>query len=292
MNNNNKTFLVCHRGALGDFILTWPAILLLRKHFPEYKFVGLGRPDYMKLAIKLGILEEFHDSDSALMADFFENGIMPQKLGMPEKGVLWLKDARDTAELLKKNSGYDFSPIEPFPSEKIHVAKFHGREILKYLKMKNSFNPVALIPEYSFPAKNTILIHPGSGSPKKNYSPDFYLEVAKFAEMHFERDVKFILGPVEMEKGFSKFFPAGKTVIPEGTSALADILSGAFLFIGNDSGAGHLSGFLGTPTIALYKDTDPETWGVIGRKVKWIVGSDENKLLEKLTDFFLLKEHF
>ena len=93
MNNNNKTFLVCHRGALGDFILTWPAILLLRKHFPEYKFVGLGRPDYMKLAIKLGILEEFHDADSAGMSDFFGNGIIPEKLGKPGKGVLWLKDA-------------------------------------------------------------------------------------------------------------------------------------------------------------------------------------------------------
>ncbi len=282
MSNISKTFLLCHRGALGDFILTWPAILLLRKYFQEYKFVGLGRPDYMKLAIKLGILEEFHDSDSAVMADFFENGIMPQKLGNPEKGVLWLKDAISTAGLLQKNSNCDFVPIEPFPSEKIHVAKFHGREILKYLKMKKSFNPLDFIPQFNFPASNTIYIHPGSGSSKKNYSPEFYLKVAKFAEMHFERDVKFILGPVEMEKGFAKLFPVGKTVVPENTSALADILSGAFLFIGNDSGVGHLSGLLGTPTIVLYKNTDPEIWGVIGRKVKWIEGADENMLWDKL----------
>jgi ADP-heptose:LPS heptosyltransferase len=292
MSNSSKTFLICHRGALGDFILTWPAILLLRKHFPEYKFIGLGRPDYMKLAIKLGILEESHDSDSALMADFFENGIIPEKLGNLENGVLWLKDAGKTAELLKKNSNCAFAPIEPFPSEKIHVAKFHGREILKYLKIKESFNPTALTPEYSGHPSNIIYIHPGSGSPKKNYSPEFYLRVAKFAEIHFKRNVKFILGPVEMENGLSKFFPANKTVIPENASALADILSGAFFFIGNDSGAGHLSGFLGIPTIALYKDTDPETWGIIGRKVKWIEGADENMLLKKLTEFFLLKEHF
>lgn len=331
MSNNNKTFLICHRGALGDFILTWPAILLLKKHFPEYKFIGLGRPDYMKLAIKLGILEESHDSDSSVMQDFFENGMIPEKFSMPEKGVLWLKDAMKTAELLKKNSNCDFAPIEPFPAEKIHVAKFHCREILKYFKINGgdciiqfpkeggfSYPPTFtsnggqecppsvfltntlneqidlefLTPEYSFPVKNVILIHPGSGSPRKNYSPEFYLKVAKFAEIHFKKDVKFILGPVEMEKGTAEFFPAGKTIIPENASALAGILGGAFLYIGNDSGASHLSGFLGTPTIVLYRNTDPEIWGVVGRKVKWIEGADENRLLEELKEIFLSMEHF
>ena len=292
MNNNNKTFLICHRGALGDFILTWPAILLLKKHFPEYKFIGLGRPDYMKLAIKLGILEESHDSDSSVMQDFFKNGMIPEKFSMPEKGVLWLKDAMKTAELLKKNSNCDFAPIEPFPAEKIHVAKFHCREILKYYDFKETVNLTNLTTEHPFPSKNTILIHPGSGSPKKNYSPEFYLRVAKFAEIHFKKDVKFILGPVEMEKGMGKLFPADKTLAPENASALAGILGGAFLYIGNDSGASHLSGFLGTPTIVLYRNTDPEIWGVVGRKVKWIEGADENRLLEELKEIFLSMEHF
>ena len=292
MNNNHKTFLNCHRGALGDFILTWPAILLLRKHFPDYKFVGIGRPDYMKLAIKLGILEEYHDADSAGMSDFFEKGIIPWKLGKPGNGVLWLKDAGKTAELLKKNSSLDFAPVEPFPAEKIHVAKYHIRELSKYYDVKETVNPIDLTPEYSFPPTNIILIHPGSGSPRKNYSPEFYLRVAKFAEIHFKKDVKFILGPVEMEKGMGKLFPADKTLAPENASALAGILGGAFLYIGNDSGASHLSGFLGTPTIVLYRNTDPEIWGVVGRKVKWIEGADENRLLEELKEIFLSMEHF
>ena len=292
MNKNSKTFLICHRGALGDFILTWPAILLLRKHFPDYKFVGIGRPDYMKLAIKLGILEEYHDADSAGMSDFFEKGIIPWKLGKPGNGVLWLKDAGKTAELLKKNSSLDFAPVEPFPAEKIHVAKYHIRELSKYYDVKETVNPIDLTPEYSFPPTNIILIHPGSGSPKKNYLPGFYLKVAKFAETHFKKDIKFILGPVEMERGFDKFFPADKTVVPEDASALADFLGGAYLYIGNDSGVGHLAGFLGIHTVSLYKYTDPEIWGVVGRKVAWLEETDENKFLEKLTDFFLHGEHF
>ncbi|MFZ2658249.1 MAG: glycosyltransferase family 9 protein [Victivallales bacterium] len=287
MTNTIKTFLICHRGALGDFILTWPAIQLLRKHFPEYKFIGLGRPEYMKLAVKLGILEEFHNVESACMLDFFENGMIPEFLGKPEKGILWLKDAGETAELLKKNSNCCFAPIAPFPVEKMHVAKFHVREILKYLKIKDSFEPVDLIPEPYFPAKNIILIHPGSGSSKKNYSPEFYLEAAKFAEEHFKTEVKFILGPVEIEKGMGNFFPADKTLTPGNASALADILSGTRLFIGNDSGVGHLAGFLGVPTIILYKNTDPEIWGVVGRETAYLINPLEGTALINLKDFFI-----
>ena len=298
MTENSKSFLICHRGALGDFILTWPAILLLKKHFTEYKFIGLGRPDYMKLAIYLGLLGEYHDADSAAMQDFFENGIIPPELGNPEKGSLWLKDAWETAELIKKNSQCDFAPMEPFPQEKCHVAKFHVREILKYFKVSGSIAsaPVNLADftplNSSFHKSNTILIHPGSGSLKKNYSPEFYLKVAKFAEAHFKKDVKFILGPVEMERGACKFFPAEKTLAPANASVLADILRGAFLYIGNDSGTSHLSGFLGTPSVILYRNTNPEIWGVVGRKVKTIQEIDESKLLEKLSNIFLLLEHF
>jgi len=284
MDNTNIAFLVCHRGALGDFILTWPSILLLRRSFKGYRFVGLGRPDYMALAVKLGILDEFHDAESAGMIDFFEDGKLPGNLGRPEKGVLWLKDAKRTADLLKQNSGCDFIPLEPFPSEKIHVAKFHLRGILKYLDVKESFEPVSLTPEFHFPAKNTILIHPGSGGPKKNFSPEFYLEAAKFAGERLKADVKFIIGPVELEKGLGRYFPDTRTLTPENSSTLADVLAGASLFIGNDSGVGHLAGFLGVPSIILYKDTDPEIWGVVGRKVSFLKchGTDPENALARL----------
>ncbi len=287
MNKIKKSFLICHRGALGDFILTWPSILLLRRNFPEHKFIGLGRPNYMKLAVNLEIVDEWHDAESARMLDFFENGIITEELGRPEKGVLWLKDAKKTADLLRKNSACSFAPLDPFPSEKIHVAEFHVREISKCLQIKESFAPISLIPEHSFPFKNIIFIHPGSGSPNKNYSPEFYLETAKFAEDHFKIPVKFILGPVEMEKGTSKFFPADETFTPENSSALADILGGAFLFIGNDSGVSHLAGFLGVPSIVLYKNTDPEIWGAIGRKTAYLKNPLQEDALKNLKDFFV-----
>ncbi len=287
MSDKRKAFLICHRGALGDFILCWPSVILLKKNFPEHVFVGLGRPDYMKLAIKLGVLDDWFDAESAVMLDFFEAGKVPKELGNLDKGALWLKDARKTADLLKMNSGCELTPLDPFPSEKIPVAKFHINQISMLFKIKDPPEPIDLIPGSYFPAKNTILIHPGSGSEKKNYSVEFYINTAKFAADHFKNDVNFILGPVEMEKGIGSLFPVESLLIPENTSDLADLLGGCKLYIGNDSGVSHLSGFLGTPTIALYKDTDPEIWGVVGRKTTCLKNPTEDAALKNLKDFLL-----
>ena len=36
MRSHSPSFLICHRGALGDFILTWPALHTLKKILPEF----------------------------------------------------------------------------------------------------------------------------------------------------------------------------------------------------------------------------------------------------------------
>ena len=67
--------------------------------------------------------------------------------------------------------------------------------------------------------------------------------------------------------------------------ALADLLSRASLYIGNDSGVSHLAGFTGTPTIALYKTTDPKIWGVLGKKVTHIPADDEKSALRMIQEY-------
>jgi ADP-heptose:LPS heptosyltransferase len=52
-----KTFLIYHRGALGDFILTWPAINCLRQALPTHCSLGIGRPEYMRLTVSKGLLD-------------------------------------------------------------------------------------------------------------------------------------------------------------------------------------------------------------------------------------------
>ena len=71
---------------------------------------------------------------------------------------------------------------------------------------------------------------------------------------------------------------------PKDVETLAGLLSGASLYIGNDSGVSHLSGFMGTPTIVLYKTTDPKKWGVLGKKVAHISADDKKSALSKIQE--------
>ncbi len=58
-----KTFLICHRGALDDFILTWPAI-------------------------SFGLLGIYFDNESADLLDFFCGKCIPDEIGSPQGAVL------------------------------------------------------------------------------------------------------------------------------------------------------------------------------------------------------------
>jgi len=79
-------------------------------------------------------------------------------------------------------------------------------------------------------------------------------------------------------------FPGEWIERPKDVEALAGLLSCASLYIGNDSGVSHLSGFMGTPTIALYKTTDPKKWGVLGKKVVHISDANKESAMRKIQE--------
>jgi len=273
-----KSFLICHRGALGDFILTWPSIFCLRKALPLYHFIGIGRTEYMRLAISFGLLDTFIDKESAGLLDFFCGKSIPEKIGSPHGAVLWLTEGQKVANLLKKPASLPVVSITPFPEEQTHLAEYYC------LALQSHF-PITIPQELSdcFPARETegqyALIHPGSGSPGKNYSPQFYRVLAKELRQSCYPEVGFIFGPAEEEKMNAEDFAGEWIERPKDVEALAGLLSGASLYIGNDSGVSHLAGFVGTPTIVLYKTTDPKLWGVLGKKVVHISDANEGVAL-------------
>ncbi|MGR3304052.1 MAG: glycosyltransferase family 9 protein [Candidatus Scalindua sp.] len=281
--HDTKTFLICHRGALGDFILTWPALFCLRKALPHYQFIGIGRTEYMRLAISFGLLDTYIDKESARLLDFFCGKSIPEEIGSPHGAVLWLTEGQKVVDLLKKSASLPVVSITPFPDEQTHLAQY-------YCAVIQSHFPITVPQELSdcFPARVTegqyALIHPGSGSPGKNYSPQFYRIIKDELRLHGYPETGFIFGPVEDEKMNAEDFAGEWIERPKDVEALAGLLSGASLYIGNDSGVSHLSGFMGTPTIVLYKTTDPEKWGVLGKTVVHISDANEESAMRKIQE--------
>jgi ADP-heptose:LPS heptosyltransferase len=112
--------------------------------------------------------------------------------------------------------------------------------------------------------RSLLLLHPGSGSPKKNWPLDlFYETVCHWTRMGGE--AAFFLGPAESELP-SRFerWPSFRH-LP--LSIVAGVLSQAAAFVGNDSGVTHLAAAIGVPTFALFRASDPDLWAPRGDRV-------------------------
>ena len=281
-----KTFLICHRGALGDFILTWPALYCLKEALPHYQFLGIGRPEYMQLAISYGLINTYLDNESADLLDLFCGERIPEEVGSPEGAILWLTDGQNTVEILRQSASLPIVCIPPFPQIEIHLAQYYFSAIQSHFAITIPRNL-----SDCFPARSTegqyALIHPGSGSFKKNYSPLMYRELANILRQSGYPKVGFVFGPVEEEKMNKEDFTGEWIESPKDVMALSDLLSRASLYVGNDSGVSHLAGFTGTQTIVLYKTTDPKTWGVLGKKVTHIPADDENSALHNIQEYLI-----
>jgi heptosyltransferase III len=104
-----------------------------------------------------------------------------------------------------------------------------------------------------------LAVHPGSGSPAKNWP------LARFAEAGQQlspgRPWLLVLGPAERRVEA----PPGAVVAREWpVRALAAVLARAGLYLGNDSGVTHLAAACGTSTLALFGPTDPAQWAPVG----------------------------
>ena len=264
-----KFFLVGHYGALGDFILTWPALFCLKKLFPTYNFIGIGHQPFLQLAIQQGIFNKGYDMDSANMVNFFTGKFLPKDIPPPDGAALWQINKNQVVELLEIGATLPVVAINPYPPVDVHVAKYYCEELSLHFNLDIPENLANFYPSQKN-CSDYVLIHPGSGSLAKNQQPYFYLKLAGRLRSMGITNIRYIMGPVEKELNIDDFFLGEAIEYSNDLNSLVSILQPARLYIGNDSGVSHLAAALGTPTIALYKTTDPKIWGVIGKKVMHI----------------------
>jgi hypothetical protein len=105
------------------------------------------------------------------------------------------------------------------------------------------------------PRHDSVVIHPFSGSAKKNWPLTHFRTLAERLD-----GVEWTCGPEEALAGARRF---------DDLAELARWISGARLYIGNDSGITHLAAAVGTPTLALFGPTDPTLWCPAGEHVRW-----------------------
>ena len=140
-------------------------------------------------------------------------------------------------------------------------------------------------------SSDPVVIHPGSGSPRKNLSPDVWIAFLKrIRNVHRfrNRGKVVLLGPAEefLKDYFEYRLTEGERLVwcpPE--SALQELLEQAGLYVGHDSGVTHLAAMLGTPTVAVFKESSTALWRPLGPAVRVIEqGKGEADISERMVE--------
>jgi ADP-heptose:LPS heptosyltransferase len=271
--------LVIRGGAIGDFILTLPAIRLLRETIAGCHLEVIGYPAIAELARTAGLADSVRSLEHRTMAPLFAktapiDEALAEHLCSFNLVVSFLYDPdghfRASMERVGVKTLIECSPL--VQNDGLHASK----QLAKGLENLAMFLEDDLLQKPLFPASAErspkIMIHPGSGSEKKNWPLEHWLRLADELIGH---EFIFITGEAEEARGVRIPKHSHWHSLP--LSELATRMSTCAAFLGHDSGISHLAAACGVPSLLLFGPTDPAVWAPPQPWV-WILREDSHDL--------------
>ncbi len=264
--------LIVHTGGIGDFLLTCPALACLAQDGP---IELLGYPERLALAVAGGLAESAHSLDHADFSSVFSapSARLHAFLSRFQRAIVWM---RDTGEIQCAFRNCGVSDVRCFPGLppegwEQHASVYYAQCIGCQPAPDWKLNFGRTDPDDpSNPANPSfIVVHPGSGSARKNWPMAHFTTVAAYLGQQ-GHTVRWCLGPAEEPleiPAMAERLDASSLV------ELALILQQAALYIGNDSGITHLAAAAGCPTVAIFGPTDPRVWAPRGGHVRVAQGN-------------------
>lgn len=239
--------LLIRPGAIGDFIVSLPAMEHLRASYTEVWTPEANLP-----------LVRFADARRSIISSGLDRlGLLPAadvvaRLRQFDSIISWYGANRPEFRQLVTDAGlpFQFFPALPQTSATVHAVDHYCAQVGA---------PTGAIPYLdtgTIEPHQYVVLHPFASREDKRWpgGADFSLRGLNLVKLR---------GPEE-------HLP-GATFIPN-LFELARYLAGARAYIGNDSGITHLAAAVGIPTIALFGPTDPAVWAPRGRQVRVIRG--------------------
>jgi ADP-heptose:LPS heptosyltransferase len=269
--------LIVHQGALGDLVCIFPVMRALRRRFHPISILclaGLG-----KLAAAENLVDAWLPIEAAWTASLFAGQANREaaRLLAPFSDSLVFSGSAALASSLAHITGTPVRRVPPRPpaEQRLHVAEHTLRCVQECGWLPQ---PVDDIPVLTAPlgseaglresdGAQTVIIHPGAGSPRKRWRLQGFLELA--AHLRGRRlKPEFVIGPAEQDL-LPELERCGATVHAPGDSlALRALLRSAAAYIGNDSGVSHLAAWLGLPCAVIFGPSDPLRWRPWGGRVE------------------------
>jgi ADP-heptose:LPS heptosyltransferase len=281
---SRRNVLIFHLGALGDFVLTWPLALALGRIYPQ------SRIFYVTHAQKGALAERVLRLDAADIEGGWHHLFTPNVTSesLPERARKLLASTHAVFSFLANaDDGWSQNvrrlapeaeltvlrgPRElELPAEQALLEELKSRPFVQtaVAQILNSISQRGV--GFHRAPNGSVVLHPGAGSAAKRWPVERFIELA--ARLRADgRPVRFVIGETECGQWTAQSIAilrqAGEVKQPADYLQLLEALSSASLFIGNDSGPGHLAGIIGVPTLSLFGPTDPANWKPLGPRVQ------------------------
>ncbi|HEX8910858.1 MAG TPA: glycosyltransferase family 9 protein [Humisphaera sp.] len=280
-----RNVLIFHSGALGDFVLSWPLVMALGRVFAQSRIFVVTHRQKGLLAERALRVESL-DADAGGWHGLFAEGgaanlppLVQRMLAGAHAVAGFVADAQSSwvRNVRALAAGADVVPLAAHPPAGFsgHHTDFLVQQLApQVIWQQGVVQMLASVRQRGLGitpvAGGPVVLHPGAGSPAKCWPVERYLELAGRLKAA-GRPVRFVLGEVERDRwpaaDVARLSAAGELRQPDTLVGLMDALAGASAFVGNDSGPGHLAGFLGLPTVSLFGPTDPARWQPVGPRV-------------------------
>lgn len=276
-----RRILVIRGGAIGDFILTLPAVKALRRAEPDAHIEILGYKQIADIAENRFYAQAVRSLEDGLLSSFFaKNTELPIELAdyfaSFDVIISYLYDPDHIFETNLRHCGVDNFVRGP---GKIDDSQHATRQLAKPIH-ELGINVVDLAAKLFLSSEDRqfaneflhqlpgpfVAIHPGSGSEKKNWPPQNWIELG----LQFSSRIVVSGEADEAQTNclarewrndavlFAKNLPLPK---------LAAVLENS-IFIGHDSGISHLAAAAGARCILLFGPTDPAIWAPLNENVR------------------------
>lgn len=281
---NRTRFLVLRGGAIGDFIVTLPAIQAIRDQWPEAYIECIGYPHIAKLGLEGGLIDRVESLDRARIVAFFS-----RPPSFTDEQVEWIRSfdiifswlhdpnglVRENLELAGAKQVIYGSPlipagrhavdhlVEPLESLAMYAQSEQPRLTLSPATRQQGKEWLA---QRGIAGEDLVFIHPGSGSPRKNWPLESFLALEKDLRQT-QRAICFcILGEADapLRSAVELVFAADRILYNMTLNELAGVMAQARVYVGNDSGITHLAAAVRVPVVALFGPSNPASWGPRG----------------------------
>jgi len=245
--------LAIRPGAIGDLIVSLPALECLRSDYLEIWTTQRNIP-----------LVRFADRVRAIGGTGLDLvGVteppadLIEELSGFDSIISWYGANRPEFRDLVRTLGFSFQFLQALPAEGTgrHATDFYLDQVRSITSCQSDGIPRI---RCNVARERFAVIHPFSGSPRKNWPLEKFRALASKLERIMP--VRWCAGPEDP--------PLSGAVRIDDLYELACWLARASLYIGNDSGITHLAAAVGTPALALFGSTDPEVWGPRGPNVR------------------------